>query len=133
MIKQNENPTKDYKNFGMIVGAILVLVFGITIPFIKTGTINYYFIGPGVILFFLSFTLPILLKYPYKIWMKIGEVLGWINTRILLGVVFFIVLFPIGVLLLLFGKKPIKNNKNKVDSFKQKSVERNWNHYEKPF
>lgn len=132
-MNQTEKSKKEYKNFGIIVGVILFFIFGIIVPYYKYLKINYYFLTTGIVLIFLSLTLPNLLKYPYQLWMKVGEVLGWINTRILLGVVFFIVLFPIGILLFLFGKRPIRINKLESETFKQKSIERTWNHYEKPF
>jgi hypothetical protein len=39
--------------------------------------------------------------------MKIGHVLGWINTRIILGVVFFIIFAPVALFMRLFGKDPM--------------------------
>jgi hypothetical protein len=39
--------------------------------------------------------------------MRVGEVLGWINTRILLTLVFFLVVAPIGIVMRLFGRSPI--------------------------
>jgi len=48
------------------------------------------------------------LKIFYRIWLKIGEVLGWIWTRILLTIIFFVVIGPISLLMKLFGKDPLK-------------------------
>lgn len=39
-----------------------------------------------------------------KAWMAFGHVLGWINSRIILGIVFFVVVMPIGLVMRLFGK-----------------------------
>ena len=39
-----------------------------------------------------------------KAWMAFGHVLGWINARIILGIVFFLVVLPIGLVMRLFGK-----------------------------
>lgn len=50
---------------------------------------------------------PSLLKPVYRGWMRVGEVLGWINTRILLTLVFFLVVTPIGLVMRLFGRSPI--------------------------
>jgi hypothetical protein len=50
---------------------------------------------------------PALLRPVYRVWMRIGEALGWINTRILLTLVFFLVVAPIGVVMRLFGRSPI--------------------------
>lgn len=41
------------------------------------------------------------------LWWKIAHVLGWINTRILLTLVFYIVLFPFALLSRIFTKDPL--------------------------
>ena len=40
--------------------------------------------------------------------MKIGHVLGWINTRIILGMVSFIMFAPVALVLRLLGKDPMQ-------------------------
>ena len=37
-------------------------------------------------------------------WMTLAFALGWFNTRLLLGIFFYLILTPIGVLMRLFGK-----------------------------
>lgn len=41
-------------------------------------------------------------------WMKLAEGLGWVNSRILLGLVFFLLLTPIALLVRLFRKDPLQ-------------------------
>jgi hypothetical protein len=51
--------------------------------------------------------------------MALGTVLGWINTRIILGAVFFLVVTPIGAVRRLLGKDPMgKKLKSDVDSYR---------------
>jgi hypothetical protein len=50
------------------------------------------------------------------LWYKFAEGLGWINTRILLGLIFFIFLTPIALLKKLLSKKDPLKLKNKGDS-----------------
>jgi hypothetical protein len=50
---------------------------------------------------------PSLLRPVYRGWMRLGEVLGWVNTRIILTLIFFLVVTPIGLLMRLFGRSPI--------------------------
>jgi Saxitoxin biosynthesis operon protein SxtJ len=38
--------------------------------------------------------------------MTVGEVLGWINTRLILGVLFYSLFTPLGLLMRLRGKEP---------------------------
>ena len=44
----------------------------------------------------------------YRLWMTVGEILGWINTRIILGVLFYLVFTPLGLYMRLRGKDPMR-------------------------
>lgn len=46
-------------------------------------------------------------------WFKLSEILGWINARIFLALIFFIFLFPMALLMRAFGKSgmALKNKK----------------------
>ncbi len=46
---------------------------------------------------FISLVLPSSLKWVYIIWMKFAIVLGWINTRIILCILFYLFFTPIGI------------------------------------
>ena len=64
--------------------------------------------GPGVFLIVLGAVLPQVLAPVHKGWMWVGHVLGWINTRILLGVVFYGLVTPIGIVFRLLGKDTMR-------------------------
>jgi len=49
------------------------------------------------ILMALALLLPSILKPIYHVWMRIGAILGWVNTRIILAIGFFLGLFPDGM------------------------------------
>lgn len=51
---------------------------------------------------------PALLKPVYGLWMKFAAALAWVNTRIILSLVFFLVFTPIGLILRLLSKDLIK-------------------------
>jgi len=44
----------------------------------------------------------------YHLWMKIGHVLGWINTRIILGLVFFVIFAPVALVFKILRKDTLK-------------------------
>ena len=52
-------------------------------------------------------------------WIKIGLALGWINSQIILGLVFLSVLIPISFIMKLFGYDPLKKKKNNVLTFRE--------------
>jgi len=50
---------------------------------------------------------PSLLRPVYRGWMRFGDALAWVNTRIILVLIFFLVVTPIGLVIRLFGRSPI--------------------------
>jgi hypothetical protein len=43
----------------------------------------------------------------FRLWLLIGEILGWVNTRILLAIIFFAILTPISLLRRIFVRDPL--------------------------
>tara|TARA_B100000508_G_C11288802_1_gene194197 strand:- start:90 stop:464 length:375 start_codon:yes stop_codon:yes gene_type:complete len=50
-------------------------------------------------------------------WIKIGNALGWVNSRILLSIIFFILLTPIAWLYRMINKDPLKKKKSEHSTF----------------
>jgi hypothetical protein len=50
---------------------------------------------------------PGLLRPIHTVWMQGAEALGWLNTRLLLGLVYFLIMTPTGLLLRLLGRDPL--------------------------
>jgi len=71
----------------------------------------------------MGLALPALLKPVYIIWMRFAFILGWINTRIILFILFYLIFTPLGLLMRLF-RIDLLERKNKADSY--------WKKKEKP-
>jgi len=127
----------DLRKFGLIMGVMITLIFGLIFPWIGDKTVNNWPIWPYIVtaLFWLvALVAPRLLKPINKAWVKIGDVLGFINSRIILGVMFFLLIFPIGLVLKILGKDSMNRKYNKdLDSYRKVVIPRNKNHLEKPF
>ena len=50
-------------------------------------------------------------------WEKIGQGLGWINSKIIMGAVFFTILFPIAIITRLFGRDTLMLKDMPRDTF----------------
>jgi hypothetical protein len=48
--------------------------------------------------------LPGALRPVYSFWMGLAHILGWINTRVILSILFYIVLAPVSLVMRLFGR-----------------------------
>lgn len=54
------------------------------------------------VFFIMGLASPVLLKSVYAIWTRFAFILGWINTRIILIILFYLIFTPIGLLMRLF-------------------------------
>ena len=93
---------KELRKFGFIVGGIF-FVIGVWPLVWRGGDMRLWAVGLGAILVPLGLIAPAALRPVFRIWMKIGHVLGLINTRIILGILYFGLITPMGVAMRLFG------------------------------
>ena len=110
---------KQLREFGLLIGIGLPILIGWVLPSIfghgfKVWTL--YFGIPGLIF---SLTTPRLLYYPYKIWMGIGHTLGRVNSYIILGLVFIVVLQPIAFIMRMFGYDPLKRRRKGETTYRE--------------
>ena len=73
----------------------------------------------GIALLIIGSFKPNKLLYPYKVWMKIGYLLGWFNSRIILSIIFFLILQPIALIMKLTGYDPLRLGKKYYKTFKE--------------
>ena len=70
----------------------------------------------------LCIAIPIVGDWIVKGWFKIAEILGAINGRILLSIIFFVILFPIAVLSRMGRKNPLSlRSENKDSAFSERN------------
>jgi hypothetical protein len=50
---------------------------------------------------------PAVLRKPYDLWMGLAHVLGWINTKIILSIMFYTVFTPAAFIMRLIGRDPM--------------------------
>ena len=106
-MKKNESvDAKQLRSFGLLVGGIFLLL-GVG-PLMTGKELRLWAAIPGCALILLALVLPRSLSGVHRIWMKIGHVLGWINTRIILSLVFYGMFVPIGFFMRLRGRDPMR-------------------------
>ena len=59
--------------------------------------------------------------------MKLGYILGWLNSRIILGLVFLVVLQPIAMIMRIFGYDPLRTMKNNKKTYRENKHEHSVN------
>ena len=90
--------SSELRRFGLLVGGIFLLISIWPLVF-RGENVRTWALVLGGLLVVLGLVIPVALGPVYKIWMKVGGVLGRINTAIILSVVFFILFTPVGLIL----------------------------------
>lgn len=101
------------RNFGLIIAAFFGIVLGLLPVLIKKSDLKVWTIIVAAFFLVPSITYPRALKYFYQVWMLIGMVLGWIQTRIILSVIYFLLVTPIAIVMRLSGKDILDMKWNK--------------------
>ncbi len=95
------------RQFGLMVGGVFLLI-GLW-PFVwRQEPVRIWAVIPGSILAAAGLVAPGLLKYVHQGWMFIGHVMGWINTRIILGLLFYGIVTPMGIVMKVAGRDPMR-------------------------
>lgn len=118
LIQKLENSA--YRKFGFTISLMIILIFEVIFPwaFELKKTIWPWILSISI--FFISLTLPSALKFIYKPFILISHYLGLINSKIILTIIFFFILFPFSLFFKLIGKNIIK------DKFNNKSIKSYW-------
>ncbi|EHR41165.1 SxtJ family membrane protein [Alishewanella jeotgali] len=95
---------KGLRQFGLQMALVIPMLFGLLLPWLFGWfwSLWPWMVATGFLLLALVYAPG--LYYPYRVWMAFAAVMGWLNTRLLLGVVFYLLIMPLGLLLRLCGK-----------------------------
>ena len=85
------------------IGVILLVIAGFL--FWKEKESFQIILAIGITLFIAGIVKPNILKPVYWMWMVFATILGWVMTRVILSLLFFLMFTPIGLISRLFGKQ----------------------------
>ena len=123
------------REFGLVVGGVFVLLSGWWLYRGKFINAAYVTLPLGTLLILFGLLWPRALVLPNRAWLLLAEGLSFLTTRIILGLVFFLVMTPIGLVKRLFGWDPLDRRSARSSSYWKPYSERQRNprHYEKMF
>jgi hypothetical protein len=103
---KEEITSKKLRSFGLTVGGVFTLIA--LWPALARHDEPRWWIAAVAAFFLLpALIFPKSLLWVHKGWMAVGHVMGWINTRIILGAVFYVIVTPIGIFRSWMGKDPM--------------------------
>ena len=116
---KNHISEKILREFGLLIGFLFPILIGWILPGLVGHPFRSWTLWIGIPSLILAILRPGILLFPYKSWMKLGLILGWLNSRIILMLVFLIVLIPIALIMRLFGHDPLRSNKTGEKSYRE--------------
>lgn len=102
-IKKIPMDRKALRNFGLLMACVLLLVGGWL--WWKSAASGPWVLGAAALLAVIGFVIPAALKPFYKGWMILAVIMGWVMTRVVLTLVYYLVLTPIAFLGRVFGEQ----------------------------
>ena len=97
---------KELRHFGLVVGGIFGVIGFWPMVFRGEGP-RLWALAVAVAVLVPAIVLPRSLARVHRGWMAVGETLGWINTSILLSVVFYGIVTPMGIIMRCLGRDPM--------------------------
>ncbi len=110
---------KQLREFGILIGFGFPLFIGWLIPAFGGHGFRSWTIFVGLLVFVIGISSPSLLYYPYRSWISLGNVLGWVNSKIILGLVFIIVLQPIALVMRVVGYDPLRTRRKRESTYRE--------------
>ncbi len=126
--------SQDLRKFGLTIGSVLVIIAAFLFYFEKSSAV--YLAVIAAVLILITVTYPNILKPLNRIWMGLAIILGFLMSRVILAIIFYLILTPIGLLAKLVGKKFMNINYNKSAKTyweKREIKEKNKLDYERQF
>lgn len=111
------------RHFGIILAVAITAIFSISLPWLSSTAMPWWPITVSAALLLCSLAWPQGLHWPYRLWMKLGFILGAINTRVILLIIFAFIIFPTAMVLRIFRVDNLKRRfENKTASYRQKVI-----------
>ena len=108
MLEINKNPTKkDLNLFGLLFLAFWALVGGIAWWQFDAPVVARYLWAIAAIVTFVFYAVPPVRRYVFLGWIYATYPLGWVVMHVILGIVFYLVITPIGLVMRAAGKDPM--------------------------
>ncbi|MDD5217788.1 MAG: SxtJ family membrane protein [Candidatus Omnitrophica bacterium] len=101
-IRKIESSKEKCREFAYVVG-IACLIFG-ALFWWRQKDFYPHVLAAGGVLIVLGWTVPMLLKPLQKVWMTLALMLGWVMSRVILSLLFFLAITPIALILRFTGK-----------------------------
>lgn len=132
------------RQFGLAFAAVLIILFGLLIPLLRFGISGLPLVADSqnyawpwwlaAVIALLALLLPASLVWLYRPWMKFARIAQWVNTRIILLLLYYFMILPIGLLRRLLRKDSMQRKFDRqLKSYRNELGKADHNDMEKPY
>ena len=100
----HKNDHAGLRKFAAMMMVAFPLFFSLLVPWLFSFPLQWWPLLVSLCFAALYGPAPGLIYYPYRAWMAVAAVVAWINTRLILGFTYYVLILPIGLVLRLLGK-----------------------------
>lgn len=129
------NPDKKIlREFGFVMAGAIAGIFGLLLPWLFDRDWPAWPWPPAALFLVAGLIFPSALRYLFIGWMRFGHLLSRITTPLILGILFYLLITPFGLVRRVFGKNSMKG-KGDVgsDTYRVDSRQPDDEHMERPF
>ena len=114
--REHEVKSSSDRSFGLVIGAAFILIFSGIIREVRLGAIqagnfgglHMWALGVGGLFIVVGLVYPPALAPLNKLWTKLGLLMGKVMAPIMMGLLLYTVVTPVGLLVRLFGGDPLR-------------------------
>ena len=114
-MNKNKIKISSNRSFGIVFFIVFLIIA--VYPLLNDNSVRIWSLIISIIFFILGLINSKILTPFNIIWMKLGIYLGIIISPLVMGIVFFLVVTPIGLLMRIFKKDLLKLKMNKINSY----------------
>lgn len=119
MAKLTAARRKELREFGLVMGGMVCLFFGLLMPWLRGAEFPLWPRAASLAFLVLAAALPQSLYFPRLIWMRFGLMMGDVNSRIIIFITYYLLVTPIGIVRRIVLGDPLKLRfDSSVDSYR---------------
>lgn len=121
-IKYIDKSDEAVKKTGLTIGVVLILI-SLVLWWLGKSSFMYFSIIGGLFVILAIIAIPVLRPF-HRLWMMLALAMGFVMSRVILTLLYYLVLTPIGLLAKIVGKKfmPLGFDKSATTYWEKRSV-----------
>lgn len=124
---------RELRNFGLLLGTLFAAFFAVLPALLRHHVPLWPWMATAA-LWLAALACPPMLRPVHTAWTTLGEALGWVNTRIVLTLLFALSIVPVGLLMRALGRDPMERRRDpERESYRRPSRKRPAKGMERPF